>query len=179
MQTLLQINFNSNRGHGSILPVETLFRGACFMTKFGSKQVIPLLLAIMAAVFGVIGFTQLGFWHSVDGPQPGFFPSIMAIVMFLTSLLAFFQSFKEEGKAEYKKLELLVIAAGAGIILATFIIGLIPSCFVFVLLWLKVFEKASWKSTLIVLAVVAFITIGVFSMWLGIQFPMGLLENIL
>lgn len=149
------------------------------MKKISGKQIIPLCLAAVALLFGLVGVLQLGFWDAQAGPKPGFFPSIMAIVMFLTSILAFVQSFKEKQGAEYSRYEFLVIAAGAGIILATFIIGLVPSCFIFVLLWLKVFEKSPWKDTLIVLAVIAFIIIGVFGLWLGIQFPMGLFEYIL
>jgi len=149
------------------------------MKKISSKQMIPVAMAIIAVVFGAIGVFQLGFWDVVNGPQPGFFPSIMAVVMFLTSILAFIQSFKETEKAEYNKNELLVIAAGAGIILATFIIGLVASCYVFVILWLKVFEKAPWKDIIIILIVISIIVIGVFGMWLGIQFPMGLFEYIM
>ncbi|MDK2789002.1 MAG: hypothetical protein PWP07_2247, partial [Epulopiscium sp.] len=80
---------------------------------------------------------------------------------------------------EYKPDEFLVIAGGIGIFVATFIIGLVPTIFLYVILWLKLVEKSSWKPILIVLAIVAFITIGVFGMWLGIQFPMGIFENIL
>ena len=149
------------------------------MKKTSSKQMIPIAMAIIAVVFGAIGVLQLGFWDAVNGPQPGFFPSIMAVVMLLTSILAFIQSFKETEKAEYNKNELLVIAAGAGIILATFIIGLVASCYVFVILWLKVFEKAPWKDIIIILIVISIIVIGVFGMWLGIQFPMGLFEYIM
>lgn len=149
------------------------------MKKIGSKQIVPLALAIFAVVFAVVGFTQLGFWHSVDGPQPGFFPAIMAIVMFLACIASFVQSMKSEGKADYEKDELMVIAGGAGIIAGSAIIGLLPSCYLFVVLWLKVFEKSSWKATLIVLAVCMAISIGVFRIWLGVHFPMGLLENFL
>lgn len=149
------------------------------MKKISSKQMIPIILAIVAVVFGAIGVLQLGFWDAVNGPQPGFFPSIMAVVMFLTSILAFIQSFKETGEADYNKNELLVIAAGAGIILGTFIIGLVASCYVFVICWLKIFEKAPWRDIIIILLVISFIVIGVFGMWLGIQFPMGLFEYII
>ena len=55
-----------------------------------------------------------------------------------------------------------MIAGGAGIIAGSFIIGLLPSCYLFVILWLKVFEKTGWKETLIVLAVCMAISIGVF-----------------
>ena len=83
------------------------------MKKIGTKQLVPILTAIMGVVFAVLGFTQLGFWDKTDGPMPGFFPSIMAIVMVLSSILALIQSFKEDEKAVYHKNELLVIAGGA------------------------------------------------------------------
>lgn len=149
------------------------------MKRVRTKQMIPLFMAGFAVVFGWVGVFKLGFWKPDQGPAPGFFPSIMAVVMFLTSILAFIQSFKEDGTVKYEKQELLVIASGAGIIFATLLIGLVGSCFLYIILWLKVFEKASWKDTLIILAVVAFIVIGVFGLWLGIQFPLGLMEYIL
>ena len=149
------------------------------MKKIGTKQIVPLVLAVFAVVFAVVGFTQLGFWEDVDGPQPGFFPAIMAIVMFLASIASFFQSLKEEKAARYERDEMMVIAGGAGIIAGSFIIGLLPSCYLFVILWLKVFEKTGWKETLIVLAVCMAISIGVFRMWLGVHVPMGLFEAFL
>ena len=146
------------------------------MKKIGMKQILPLILAGIAVVFAGIGFTQLGFWHKVDGPQPGFFPTIMATVMFLTSILSFVQSLKEEGRPKYHRDELMVIASGAGIIAAAFIIGLLPSCLLYIILWLRFFEKTPWKSTLTVAAVIMVIAVGVFQVWLGIQFPMGIFE---
>ena len=66
------------------------------MKRFGSKQLIPIAMALMGVVFAVVGFTQLGFWEDVDGPQPGFFPAIMAIVMFLASIASFLSVFSQE-----------------------------------------------------------------------------------
>ena len=149
------------------------------MKRIGTKQIVPLVLAVFAVVFAVIGFAQLGFWSHVDGPQPGFFPAIMAIVMFLTSIVSFFQSLKDKEAAGYERNELLVIAGGAAIIVGSYIIGLLPSCYLFIVLWLKVFEHTSWKDTVIVLAVCVAISVGVFRLWLGVYFPMGLLDYIL
>lgn len=145
--------------------------------KFGTKQIVPLLLAAVGLLFTVVGLTQLGFWKNPDGPMPGFFPSIMAIVMVIASAAAFAMSLKEEEKPVYYKDELMVLAAMAGIIAGSLIIGMIPSLFLFVILWLRLFQKAPWKDTLIVLAVSMSITIGVFGLWLGIQFPWGVFEN--
>ena len=145
--------------------------------KFGTKQIIPLLLTGVGVLFAVVGLTQLGFWKAPDGPQPGFFPSIMAVVMILASLASFFMSLKEEEQPEYHRDELMVLAGMAGIIAGSLIIGMIPTLILFVVLWLKLFQKAPWKDTIIVLAVCMAITLGVFWLWLGVQFPWGLLEN--
>ena len=94
------------------------------MKKFGSKQLIPIVTALMGIVFAYIGFTQLGFWDKE--PKPGFFPSIMAIVMTVASIVAFFQTLKEEDQPSYNKHELTVIIGGLALILGTLLVGLIP-----------------------------------------------------
>lgn len=149
------------------------------MKRINMRQLLPIITALLGCLFAIVGFLQLGFWNNVDGPMPGFFPSIMAVIMIVTSILAFFQSLKEKKKTEYRKEEILVIIAGIGIFVATFLIGLLPTIFLYVILWLKLFEKESWKNTFIVLGVVGAISIGVFYMWLGVQFPMGLFEYII
>ena len=139
------------------------------MKKFGSKQLIPLAMALMGIVFAFIGFTQLGFWDKE--PQPGFFPSIIAIVMVITSIAAFFQTLKEEDQPKYNKDELTVIAG-------SFIVGMIPMIFLFVLFWLTVIEKGTPILHIVIIeAIVAVIVLGVFAGWLQVQFPWGLFEN--
>ncbi len=149
------------------------------MKNFSSKQVLPLILGGIGLLFAYVGFFELKFWSNSEGPMPGFFPTIMAIVMVIFSILSFFQSLKEVEQTKYKKEELLVIAAALGIFLFTFFIGLLPSLIIYVILWLKFFEKESVLNIVKVLAVVLFIAIGVFYCWLGIQFPLGILENFL
>ncbi|HSL86697.1 MAG TPA: tripartite tricarboxylate transporter TctB family protein [Bacteroidales bacterium] len=147
------------------------------MLKLNTKKIIPLLFIALGLLFALVGYFQLGFW--TDGPGPGFFPSIMAMVMITAGVATFILSMKEEGQAVYIKDEFLVILAGVGIFVGTFIIGLVPTIIVYLLIWLRVFEKISWKLTAIIMSIALFITIGVFGMWLGIQFPMGLFELIL
>ena len=145
------------------------------MKKFGSKQLIPIATAVMGIVFAYIGFTQLGFWDKE--PKPGFFPSIIAIVMVIASIAAFFQTLKEEGQPEYNKNELMVIGGGLALIVGTFLIGLIPMVFLYVLFWLKVVEKGTpWKHILVIEAIIAIIVLGVFAGWLQVQFPWGLFD---
>ena len=139
------------------------------MKRFGSKQLIPIAMALMGVVFAVVGFTQLGFWDKE--PKAGFFPSIIAVVMVISSVAAFFQTLKEEDKPQYNKNELLVIAGGAGVIAGSFIIGMIPMIFL-------VIEKGTPILHIIIIeAIVAVIVLGVFAGWLQVQFPWGLFEN--
>ena len=145
------------------------------MKKFGSKQLIPIVTALIGIVFAYIGFTQLGFWDKE--PKPGFFPSIIAIVMVISSIAAFVQTLKEDDQPEYNKNELTVILGGLSVILGSFLVGMIPMLFLFVLFWLKVVEKdVPWKHVIIIEAIVAFIALGVFAGWLQVQFPWGLFE---
>ncbi len=136
---------------------------------------IPLATALIGVVFAVIGFTQLGFWDKE--PQPGFFPSIIAIVLVIASIAAFFQTLREEGQPNYNKNELLVILGGLSLIAGTFLVGLIPMVFFYVLFWLKVIEKGTpWKDIIIIELIVAVIVLGVFAGWLQVQFPWGMFD---
>lgn len=147
------------------------------MAKLNSKKLIPVAFIALGILFLSVSVYQLGFW--VDGPGPGFFPTIVSAVMILSGIATFALSFKDDVKAKYHKDELLVILAGMGIFAGTFIIGFVPTVLVYLFLWLRIFEKLNWKVTLTIVAVSMFITMGVFGVWLGIQFPTGLLGSIL
>ncbi|MEA5010566.1 MAG: tripartite tricarboxylate transporter TctB family protein [Angelakisella sp.] len=142
--------------------------------KFGSKQIIPLLTAAFALVFIYTGLSKFGFWDEIKGPTPGFVPTIISVILLGISVLAFLQSFKDK-KPSYPKENFLVILAGIGIFAFTFLIGMIPTIIIYVILWLKLVEKTPWKQTLIVLAVIMAIVLGVFVFWLGVPFPEGII----
>ena len=63
------------------------------MKKIGTKQIVPLVLAVFAVVFAVVGFTQLGFWGGWTVLSLVSLPAI-TVVMFLASIASFFQSLK-------------------------------------------------------------------------------------
>ena len=65
------------------------------------------------------------------------------------------------------------------ILVCSFFIGMIASLFIFLLVWLKKIENVSWKATVITTAVMMAIVVFVFRMWLQIEFPKGLLFDLL
>ena len=146
------------------------------MKRFGSRQAAALALGAFSALFAAVGM-QLGFMDPVDGPGPGFFPVIMAAVMFVMCVVCLIRSFGETREVKYTKDELLVIGGGTALVVLAFFIGLIPACVAFILWWMKVLQKESWKNTAIVLVICMGIAFGVFQEWLGVEFPLGVLDG--
>ncbi len=148
------------------------------LKKITSQMVIPVITAVIAALFIYFGITKYGFWHELrGGPLPGFFPpTLIGFALLALSFIAFLGSFKEV-KTIYP-IESWFPALGViAIMLSTLVIGMIPSLALFVILWLKWYEKYNWKTTLIGLAVIMAIVIGAFVMWLGVPFPKGIIYN--
>ncbi|MCI7606355.1 MAG: tripartite tricarboxylate transporter TctB family protein [Spirochaetales bacterium] len=147
--------------------------------KIPSKILVPLITMGIGILFAVISFGQYGFWDSTAmKPTKGFFPGIISVGLIALSVLAFINGLKSPN-AEFRLINWYVPAAVLLIIGATYIIGMIPSLLIFVFLWLKIYEKQSWTTTLIALAIVAFIVIGCFRIWLDIQFPIGFIVELI
>ena len=81
--------------------------------------------------------------------------------------------------ADYNRNELMVMLGAAAIILCTSLIGLVSSCLIYILLWLKLVEHAPWKAIITIEIIMAAIILGVFTTWLQIRFPVGLLGSLL
>ncbi len=140
---------------------------------------IPLATIVFSLVFIIVGLKDYGFWKGQ--PTPGFFPIIIAVVLLVSSIACFLQIArdKDSGTVRYNRNELMVMLGAAGIILCTFVIGLVPSCLIYIFLWLKFVERASWKVILVIELIMAAIILGVFTFWLQIRFPMGLLLDMI
>ncbi|MCI8650497.1 MAG: tripartite tricarboxylate transporter TctB [Anaerotruncus sp.] len=148
------------------------------MKKITSKQIIPVCTSLVAIVFIVLAITEYGFWGGKKGPLPGFVPLIIASALLVASILSLLQSFKEEGPT-YPAANWMAVLGAACVIGATFIIGMIPSIAIYVVIWLKLYEKLSWKNTLLVWLVIMSIVLGVFVLWLGVPFPEGMLVEMI
>ena len=147
--------------------------------KIPTKVIVPVVTCAIGILFASIAFGQYGFWDSVAmKPTKGFFPGIISIGLIALSVLAFINGLKSP-TAEFRRINWYVPLAVLLIIAATYVIGMIPSLLIFVLLWLKVYEKQSWTITIIALLIVSFIVIGCFRIWLDIQFPIGFIGELI
>lgn len=149
------------------------------VVKIPTKVIVPVVTCAIGILFASIAFGQYGFWDSVAmKPTKGFFPGIISIGLIALSVLAFINGLKSP-TAEFRLINWYVPLAVLLIIAATYVIGMIPSLLIFVLLWLKVYEKQSWTTTIIALLIVSFIVIGCFRIWLDIQFPIGIIGELI
>ena len=149
--------------------------------KVPSKIIIPVITFIIGAIFFYIGAFEYGFWDKVGlKPTKGFFPVIIAVALMALSVLAFVNGLRDKNKmVEFRVENWLVPLALILMIISSMVFGLILSVAAFIVLWLKVYEKQSWKVVLIALAIVLFIVVGCFNIWLGIDFPMGIILDMI
>ena len=141
---------------------------------FGLNQAIPLAMAAMAGVFLWLGLAEYGFWNDSKGPMSGFFPVVIAAALLLVSVATFFQSCAEK-RPNLPVMNWLPAMGVVLIIGASLLLGMVPSLALYVVLWLRLFEKYDWKTTLITTTVIMAIVIGCFVIWLGVPFPQGLI----
>jgi len=148
--------------------------------KIPTKIIIPVVTFAIGLIFLITGVTQYGFWNSETArPTMGFFPIIIAVALVALSALAFVQALGQDKMVEFELQNWLVPIALLCIILCSYITGLVLAIVLFEIFWLRFYEKLSWKTTVIVLAIVLFIVDGCFQMWLGIELPKGFFINLI
>lgn len=142
------------------------------MKKFLLKRLIPIFCLLLSIVWVILAITSFGVW--VNGnPGPGFFPAIVGTVLGLVSLVLLFD--KNTKIPAFHKDSLFLLVAAIALYILIQIIGMLPSLLIFLLVWIRFFEKESWKTTLkIVISAGVFIYL-VFVLWLQIWFPTGAL----
>jgi hypothetical protein len=143
-----------------------------------AKTIIPVCGALLSGFWLVYGLSRHGFWHELKGPTPGFVPSLAAAFMLAVSILETVHSIRsnEEPDQETRNREnWFIVLAAAGVFALVFLIGMIPALLLFVFCWLRFYEKAPLKNTILLLVVSFGIAFGVFVLWLGVPFPKGLI----
>ncbi|GHV47107.1 hypothetical protein FACS1894204_10070 [Synergistales bacterium] len=147
--------------------------------RFGSQQIIPIATLAIAVIWLVLGYSQFGFWNEKTGSTSAFFPIAVAWVLLVFSFLTFLESLSLQRREQpkYLKESFLLLLCGYGVWFGTFLIGFLPCLLLFLVLWLRFFEKTSWKNILILASILSAIVVGVFVMWLQVPFPDGIIVD--
>lgn len=144
--------------------------------KLNSNLIVPTASVCLGGLFAGIGISSWGLWDPLTGPTRGMYPSLIAAALVLVGIIDFVKAFKGSAPVFERKNWLIVLAVLV-VILCSYVIGLLASVGIFLLLWLKIAAKQSWKTTLIVMLVMGAIVYGVFIWWLQVSFEEGLLFN--
>lgn len=133
-------------------------------------EIVFVLVGIMSVY---IGLTQHEVWIG-KLPGGGFMPVIIGALLTVLSALIIL---KKDQKVEVKlsKKELIPIIAIIITLILTKVVGLMPALLLVVFGMLKFVENYSWKNSVIISLVLMVIVYAVFSVWLKVPFPKGLI----
>ena len=144
------------------------------LNKLNWRCVLFILTAILGVVWAVLGFGTYGFWSAEEGPGAGFFPAIIGCVLVFFSIIEVIKSFGKYA-VKFDKEALYIVGSVAGILILNFLIGLFPALVIYYIAWLKFVEKYTWKKVILITIIYGGIMYGVFSLWLQVPFPAGIL----
>lgn len=139
-----------------------------------TKYFIPVACILFGVFFTIYCYMQYELWDSIKGPMPGFLPFVIGILLFLTGAAALPQAIKDE-EPVYQKDNGILILCVLAVCAGNYVIGLLPSIFIFLFGWLRFKGKCSWKTTIITMIVMMVLILGIFLFWLEIPFAKGIL----
>ena len=149
------------------------------VVKIPTLQIIPVIGFIIGLVFFMVGMGDFGFWnHDTNTPTEGFFPIIIATGLMIFSVMAFLQNIRKSG-VEYRLLNWYVPLGFVGLLAGIMVIGTVPAVIIFEILWCRFYEKLSWKVTIIATIFCLIMVVPIFTWWLTVDFPIGIIGNLI
>ena len=141
------------------------------------NKAAPLICIPFGLYWIVMGSTKYHLWIS-DGPGGGLFPVVAGILLVGCGGVLLRRAIKAKVKVPVDRRAFQFIAAAFLTALSMYLVGMIPAVGIFVLCWLKFFEKqAITKSVVISIGTALFLFV-IFGVLLKVPLPMGLLGKI-
>ena len=138
-----------------------------------TRVVLPALTGVIGILWIYVGLVHHGWW--VEGrPGSGFFPSLAGGILLFVSILAVLSERREEPPM-FMVSHVYPVAAAVAVVLLALLIGFFPALTLYVLGWVKFYERYRWPFSLAVTAVTIGAMYGIFSIWLRVPFPDGAL----
>lgn len=142
------------------------------MTRVNTRILVPLVTGALGVLWLVVGAVDHGLW--IDGrPTGGFFPGVAGVLLAVVSALAISGELKAEPPS-FIRTHLYPTIAAVSVVLAAMLIGFFPAMTVYVFLWMRLFERYSLRFSVLVTVLTIAAVYGIFSMWLRVPFPGGL-----
>jgi len=134
---------------------------------------MEIIFIIVGIISVFTGLTKHKFWIE-KVPGGGFMPVVIGTLLIILSSLIVLKK-DQKAKVKLSKKELIPIIAMVILLILTKVIGLLPSLLIIVLGMLRFVENYSWKNSIIISVVLMAIIYAVFSLWLKVPFPRGII----
>jgi putative tricarboxylic transport membrane protein len=151
--------------------------------------VIDLVVAVIIFSLGaVVAFDsyRLGASWGSDGPQAGYFPFYIGVLLCLCSTVVFVQGllrFKTDravfvAKAQFRQV-LVILLPSTVYVLGVELIGIYVPSAVFIALFMRLAGRYTWLRSVLVGLVVSVTTFVLFEIWFKIPLPKGPFERLI
>jgi hypothetical protein len=162
---------SNNNSHESLVSVRTM------------DMITAALFIVLGAIF-MYGSIKLGNGWGSDGPEAGYFPFYISLIMSAASAVTFYKAYADKseedesfvGKGPFKQV-LSVLLPAAVFVLGMQLIGIYVSAFIYIAIFMRWLGKyALWKSIVVGLGVSVALFM-VFEIWFQVPLPHGALFN--
>ena len=136
------------------------------------ERAIPIAVLLICVYWFIAGMFRYGLWVD-DGPGGGFmlvFSSVVAAIF-----AVFLLKNPEAPKFLVRLSSFRPVFMIAGTVALSYLIGLMPALALMAFIWLRLLEKYSLATTLMITGGLMLAVWGCFSYWLGVPFPTGFL----
>jgi len=149
-----------------------------------SMEIIVALLFLVVGFVVMTGSLKLGAKWGSDGPESGYFPFYISLIILVSSSITLFQAFKNKEQAEEAFVEkeplnqvLSVLIPAALYVLGVQLIGIYVASALYIAIFMVWLGKyALWKAALVGLGVSVALFM-MFEYWFQIPLPHGALIN--
>jgi hypothetical protein len=141
------------------------------------KKFVYIFSIIMGLYWIVNGFIY-GFWVR-RGPGGGFLPVVAGFMAIIFCISALWGDRKDKSPSNFSWKAFLPAAALLGLVLLSYVVGMIISMAIYIFVWLKYVEKHKTKSAVSIGIGTAAVIYGIFVFWLRVPMPTGLIGAIL
>ena len=147
------------------------------MKGLNSRVFVPIGTMIFGLLWVFVGLRYHGWWN--DGrAASGFFPVLAGGLLALISVLAFLSE-RMENPPEFFIFHLIPLLAAVLVVGIAMVVGFFPALMLYMIGWLRWYERYTWRLSTSITAITILAMYGVFSVWLRVPFPKGILVELI
>ena len=149
-------------------------------------EIVVAALILLLGLVAIVDSRRVGAGWASDGPQAGYFPFYIGLLVCISSAVVFVQSllrFKSDVRVfvrlgQFRQV-LVILLPSVAYMLGVQLIGIYVPSAVFIGLFMKIVGKYSWLRSAVVGLSVSVIAFLLFEVWFKIPLPKGPFEKLI